>query len=149
MAEKWNDPIEQILKYHRNISEYVTDFEKISEFAHNPESWKSPEFDNFLKKNIYDHFMLEEKKIFPVLVKKAGGGGIKEIVQELYKEHEEIMAKVSKIRGAWEKGEMNRDVFMLVKDVFNQVLEHAAKEDDEIIPVLIKNRELFKENLKY
>jgi iron-sulfur cluster repair protein YtfE (RIC family) len=143
VAEKWVDPLEQLIRQHRNISEYVMDFEKVSDFVHNPETWKSPEFDDFLKKYFYDHFMFEERKVFPVLVKKAGNPKLNEIIQELYKEHEEMLAKVSRIRGAVKKGEVDREIFMLVKEVFNQLLEHAGKEDDELIPLIQKNRKIF------
>ncbi len=145
MAEKWVDPLEQLIRQHRNISEYVIDFEKVSDFIHDPKSWSGPEFDEFLKKYFYDHFMFEEKKIFPALVKKVGGAGLKETVQELYKEHEDMLAKVSKIRNAVKKGDVDREIFMLVKEVFNQLLEHAGKEDDELIPLIQKNRKVFEE----
>ncbi len=147
MAEKWVDPLEQLLKYHRNISEYVIDFEKAMDFSRDPKSWNTPEFDDFLKKYFYDQFAFEEEKIFPVLVKKVGGAGLRETVQELYKEHEDMLAKVSKVRTAVKRGAVDRDVYMTAREVFRQLLEHAAKEDDEIIPVLKKNRDLFEGKL--
>ena len=145
MAEKWTDPLEQLIKLHRNVSEYVLDFEKVSDFIHDPKSWTGPEFDEFLQKYFYNHFMFEERKIFPVLVKKVGGARLKETVQELYAEHEDMLARVSKIREAVKKGEVDRETFFLVKDVFRQLLEHAGKEDDELIPAIQKNRNVFKD----
>lgn len=145
MDKKWIDPLEQLLKHHRNISEYVMDFEKVSDFSHDPESWNTPEFDDFLKKYFYDHFLFEEKKIFPVLVQKVGGARLKETVQELYKEHEDMLDKVSRVRKAVKQGAVDRETFMLARDVFRQLLEHAGKEDDDIIPVLQKNRHVFKD----
>ncbi len=143
MAEKWVDPLEQLIKYHKNISEYVLDFEKVSGFIHDPKSWSSPEFDDFLQKYFYNHFMFEERKIFPVLVKKVGGARLKETVQELYKDHEEMLSKVSRIREALKQGKVDRETFLLVKDVFRQLLEHAGKEDDELIPLLQEHRKVF------
>ncbi len=145
MGEKWIDPIDQVIKLHRNISEYVMDFEKVSSFIHEPAKWKDPSFDEFLKKYFYDHFMFEEKKLFPALVKRVGGAQLKQLVQELYKEHEEMLAKVSKIREALREDRVDRETFSLVKEVFNQLLEHAGKEDDEMLPVLQKNRDLLKD----
>lgn len=147
MAEKWVDPLEQLLKYHRNISEYVIDFEKTMDYSRDSESWKTPEFEDFLKKYFYDHFAFEERRIFPVMVKKIGGAALNETVQELYKEHEEMLAKVSKVRKAVKEDAVDREVFMLAREVFSQLLEHAAKEDDEIVPVLKKNRNLFEGKL--
>lgn len=143
MSEKWTDPLEKVIKQHRNISEYVMDFEKFSDFIHDPDSWKTQEFDDFLKKYFYNHFSLEEKKIFPVLVKKVGGSRLKELVQELYKDHEEMLSKVDRARSAVKKGKVDKETYMLVKEVLNQLLEHARREDDELIPLLQKNREIF------
>ncbi len=143
MSEKWVDPLEQLIKYHKNISEYVLDFEKYSEFTHDPKTWKTPEFDYFLKKYFYDHFMFEERKIFPVLIKKVGGARLKEIIQELYADHEKMLSKVDRIREAVKEDKIDREIFMLAKEVFGQMLEHAGREDDEIIPVIKKNLSIF------
>ncbi len=144
-GKKWVDPLEQFLRYHKYVSEYITNFEKFSELSHDPEFIKSPEFDDFLKKYFYEHFNFESKKIFPVLVEKVGGERIRKMVQELQSEHEEMLEKLSNLKNRLKEGDSGGDVFFLAREVLSRLVEHGAKEDDELLPVLNRNRELFEE----
>ncbi len=143
MGDKWVDPLEQFLKYHKYVSEYVADLEKVSNFVHRPGTWKGREFDDFLKKYFYDHFSFEEQKIFPLLIKNTADARLKQTVQELYKEHEDMLEKVSRLRKHLRENDLDKDIYNLAKGVLMQLLEHGAKEDDELLPVIEKNRHLF------
>ena len=149
------DPLIRLVKDHENISEFLEDVGEM-DFLHDEEAWrKIRPIEEFFQRHIIHHFEFEEKNVFPaILLKSATLESIK-LILELQKEHGVILTKLREFLSITSKKiapvdkETSAELNSMGRKIIHLLLIHASKEDDKLLPILEKNREIFdfEENL--
>ncbi len=144
------DPIERIVKSHENISEYVEDLEQVLAILYSSDAWdKIKPIDDFLNKSAVQHFFFEEHSIFPIIRSRLKSPENEKMLEELEKEHKAILNDVTEFRKIASENEYPLDpkqrskLYAAGKRAIDELLKHASKEDDKLVPILKKNSKLF------
>ena len=144
------DPLARIIKYHKAVSEYLETFEKILDFLHDEEAWrKITPIEDFFKQNVIEHFKYEEEKVFTVCLLKVATPELVSLILELQKEHGLMLKNVEEFRriisenGIPPSKEASVRLNILGREIIEIFLAHALREDDELLPVLERNRDIF------
>ncbi len=147
---EWKDPLKRLIEDHKQISEYVEDFEKILDFLHEEQTWpKVKSFKNFLEQYLADHFEFEEKRVFPAILAGIDTVESKKLISELQEEHRSIQNEAKQCCNTISEDtrlldkETNEKINFLGRNIANSKLRHASKEDDKLVPIIEKNRHLF------
>ena len=150
MEKVWVDPLEKMIEQHANISEFVENHEKIVRFLFaKPDKHQLALINRFIDQDILLHFEFEETEIFPVILSKLHGLEYTELILELEKEHGAMLSSIAMLRRLISENpnlidkEGNRRIGLLLREIADAILEHAAKEDDNLLPVIASNRSLF------
>ena len=144
------DPLIRLVKDHEKISEFLEDVAETSGFLHEEEEWrKIKPIEEYFQRNIIHHFEFEEKKVFPtILLKLATPESIK-LILELQKEHGIILTKLREFLSVTSKNiapvdkKTSSQLTFMGRKIIHLILIHASKEDDKLLPILEKNREIF------
>ena len=144
------DPIERIVKSHENISEYVEDLEQVLAILYSSEAWdKIKPIDDFLNRSTVEHFSFEEHSIFPIIRSRLKSPRNDALLEELEREHNAILEDVKEFRKIAADNEYPLDpkqsskLYAAGKRAIDELLKHASKEDDKLVPILKKNSKLF------
>lgn len=144
------DPLIRLIKYHEEVSEYLENLKKIMGFLHEKEAWeKITPIEDFFKQNVIGHFRFEEKTIFPPCLLKVATPELVNLILELQREHGFILAKVEEFRSIISEKDIPLDKEISTKlnivgrEIIDILLIHTSKEDDELLPILEKNRQIF------
>jgi hemerythrin-like domain-containing protein len=147
---KQEDPLIRLIKYHEQISEYLDDIGEMLKFLDDEEAWKKIKpIDDFFQKNIVGHFKFEEEKIFSTCLLKIATPESIRLILELQREHGKILTKLEEFRKIIPEKDkpLNQGVInklnLLGREILDILLAHASKEDDELLPILEKNRHIF------
>lgn len=139
------DPIEVIKAGHEKIKEQSILMDTLISAAYNEDF----EFDNalhaveYLEKELYDHFKLEELVLFPVARKSVPNEAC-QLMDSLEKTHGEILAKVKEFedfstKQTWHSSKSSLDSFVnFGREIFKELLEHANIEDTKLFADVIK-----------
>ena len=144
------DPIEKVLDYHHEVSEFNIDLDAIGDLILNENfSYELSKMNDFFEKNIVEHFKYEETKIFPKCLQNIESPEIVTLVLELKDEHKTILNKVDEWQKLFstltvppETDSLDR-LKKISREIFNSLLAHAMKEDHDLIPFIQANREVF------
>jgi len=98
----------------------------------------------FFEDNLADHFAMEEKHIFSVVL-AMGELEYKQVVRELQQEHIVMHSRLDEVKdivlkhGFSFKDEKTKDRFIgLSKIILELLIMHARKEDEKLFPYVIK-----------
>lgn len=147
---KWVDPLKRLIEEHEEVSEYLEALKEVLGFLDNEEAWnKIKPIENFFKQNVVDHFKFEEEIVFPPILSRAATPESIKLILELQREHggilkelEEFQNIVSKSTGPLDKETSDR-LNVVGRVIIDSLLLHASKEDDKLLPILEKNRQIF------
>ena len=147
---KQTDPLFRLIKDHEQVSEFLENVGDVLEFLDDEEAWKKIKpVEAFFQQNIVGHFKFEEEKVFhPLLLKMATSELIK-LILDLQREHGIILSKLEEFqRIVSEKAslpdkEINTRLNIVGREIIDILLAHASKEDDELFPIIEKNRHIF------
>lgn len=147
---KQMDPLIRLVNDHEKISEFLEEVVETRGFLHEEEEWrKINPIEEYFQRHIIHHFEFEEKKVFPaILLKLATLESIK-LILELQKEHGVILTKLREFRSITSKKntpvdkETGSQLNFEGRKIIHLLLTHASKEDDKLLPILEKNREIF------
>jgi iron-sulfur cluster repair protein YtfE (RIC family) len=147
---KQMDPLIRLVNDHEKISEFLEEVVETRGFFHEEEEWrKINPIEEYFQRHIIHHFEFEEKKVFPaILLKLATLESIK-LILELQKEHGVILTKLREFRSITSKKntpvdkETGSQLNFVGRKIIHLLLTHASKEDDKLLPILEKNREIF------
>jgi len=147
---KQMDPLMRLVKDHEKVSEFLEDMRQVMNFLHDEEAWsKIKPIEDFFQQNIIDHFEFEEKKIFPPILLKAATPESIKLILELQREHGIILAKLEEFQWIASKSvippdeKTSAELNFVARKIIDILLMHASKEDDNLLPVLEKNKQIF------
>jgi hypothetical protein len=131
------DPLIRLVNDHEKISEFLEEVVETRGFLHEEEEWR--------KINPIEEYF----QVFPaILLKLATLESIK-LILELQKEHGVILTKLREFRSITSKKntpvdkETGSQLNFVGRKIIHLLLTHASKEDDKLLPILEKNREIF------
>ena len=144
------EPLRRLVNDHENISEFLEGVEQAMGFLHDEEAWKKIKpIEKFFLRHIIYHFEFEEKDVFPVILSKLATLESIKLILELQKEHGVILTKLREFRSITSKKntpvdkETGSQLNFVGRKIIHLLLTHASKEDDKLLPILEKNREIF------
>jgi len=149
---KQKDLLDRLVNDHEKVSEFVEDLKGILDLIHDKEVWRKVKpIEDFFNQNVTVHFALEEKNVFPVCLLKLATPETVKLILELQKDHGIISSKVEEFMNIAAKKTTSNEkdtssqLNFLGRNIFDLLLNHASKEDDNLFPILEKNREIFKQ----
>jgi len=147
---KQMDPLIRLVNDHENISEFLEGVEQTMDFLHDEEAWKEIKpIEEFFQQHIIYHFEFEEKNVFPVILSKLATLESIKLILELQKEHGFILTKLWEFLSITSKKiapvdkETSAQLNFMGRNIIHLLLTHASKEDDKLLPLLEKNKEIF------
>ncbi len=147
---KQMDPLIRLVNDHENISEFLEGVEQTMGFLHDDEAWKDIKpIEEFFRRHIIYHFEFEEKDVFPVILSKLATLESIKLILELQKEHGFILTKLWEFMNITSKKtapvdkETSAQLNCMGRNIIHLLLTHASKEDDKLLPLLEKNKEIF------
>jgi len=144
------DLLTKLINDHEEVSEFLDNLREIMDFLHDKEAWdRITPVEDFFKRKVIDHFEFEEKNIFPVCLLNLASPELVKLILELQKDHGVILTKTedflrratANIRSPNE--ETTADLKLKGKEILDILLVHASKEDDDLIPIIEKNKKIF------
>jgi hemerythrin-like domain-containing protein len=122
---KQMDPLMRVIKDHEKVSEFLEDMRQVMNFLHDKEAWsKVKPIEDFFQQNI-------------------------RLILELQREHGIILAKLEEFQRIVLNSvipldeEKSAELNLVARKIIDILLIHASKEDDNILPVLEKNKQIF------
>jgi len=150
MKDNRIDPLRRIIKDHEDVSEYLERLEEILGLLQEQEAWNRVKpIEDFFQRNLIDHFEFEERMVFPVLLSAHATPETIKLILELQKEHGIILKELEEFRRIVSENvspldkETNVRQNLVGREIMESLLAHASKEDDELLPILKKSRQLF------
>ncbi len=150
-VDNWVDPLKRLIKDHEEVSEYLENLKEVVELLSGEKDWnKIKAIEDFFQRNIISHFKFEEEVIFPALLSGFATRETIKLILELQKEHgsmskevEEFQEIVSKNAFSLKKEKSER-LHSVSKKIIDNFLEHAKKEDKNLLPILKEHRQILK-----
>jgi len=148
--DEWTDSLKRLIRDHEDVSEYIEVLKEILGFLHEEEAWsKIKPIEDFFERNLIDHFKFEEKIVFPTILSRAATPDSIKLILVLQREHGSILKELEEFQKI-----ISENAFPLDKDtntrlnvvgrkIIDSLLTHASKEDDKLLPILKKNRQIF------
>jgi iron-sulfur cluster repair protein YtfE (RIC family) len=147
---KGTDPLIRLIKDHEKVSEFLEDMREVMTFLHDKEAWrKLKPIEDFFQRNIVSHFKFEEKIVFPAILSKAATPEAIKLILELQKEHGMILTKLEEFQSIVSKSvipfdeKTEAELNLVARKIIDILLMHASKEDDNMLPILEKNKQIF------
>lgn len=149
------EPLERLIKDHRDVSEYLENLREILGFLNEKKRWSElTPIKTFFERNVVTHFKFEEEVVFPAILSKCATSESIKLILELQREHgailkelEEFQKIISESAIPFDK-EMCERVNIVGRRIIDSILPHASKEDDRLLPIMKKNREIFGQFLR-
>lgn len=144
------DPLQKIIHDHAGIYEYVENYEKIMQFKYSNEAWEdiNPVYD-FFQHALLAHFQYEENHIFPILTSKLATSATIAMVEEFQQAHKELYGLFDQFKQQMENSQKppsEKDKIQMSKtglEILDKLQKHSAREDDLMVPIIKKHREMF------
>lgn len=145
-----DDVLNRFIKDHENVSEYLDVLENALGFLYEEESFsKIKAIKDFFNRNILAHFQLEEKIIFPAILSNVATPDSKKLISELLMEHKSILKDEEEFKKIISENTFPFDkdtsikLGLLIRKIIDNLLIHASKEDDNLLPILKRYRYIF------
>ncbi len=146
----WRDPMERLITEHRDVSEYLDTLKEVRGFLYGTSAWKDSEsIESFFVRRVVSHFAFEEGEIFSRLLSGIALGKAGELIAELQDEHAGIQEIFEEFRAARSESaagsgaDADVKLYSIGRNLIDKLLTHAAREDDELMPVIRENLQLF------
>lgn len=139
------DPLQKMLDQHIHVSEWLHMLKEAGECLDlASETIDFPKLQTFFKVNVMEHMKFEEQRIFPAL--EAIDPSTAPLVASLLREHLPILADAGRMFGQLARHaagitEEDAQTRLLVKQVVDRLLAHAAREDAELLPLVSRHRD--------
>jgi hemerythrin-like domain-containing protein len=144
------DPLIRLIKDHEKVSEFLEDMREVMSFLHDKEAWsKVKPIEDFFQQYIIAHFEFEEKIVFPAILSKAATPETIKLILELQREHGIILAKLEEFQRIVSNSvipvdeKTSAELNFVARKIIDILLMHASKEDDNMLPILEKNKQIF------
>jgi len=144
------DPLKRLINDHEEISEYMETLEEIVNVLYKEKIWNRIKLvKGFFERNVTSHFKFEEDIVFPTILAKITTSKTVKLIPELQKEHEIILKDLEEFQKIISESslplnkETNLRIEAVGKRIIDRLLRHAAKEDDQLLPIMGKNRQIF------
>jgi iron-sulfur cluster repair protein YtfE (RIC family) len=151
MNTEWVDPIKRLINDHEEVTEYAENLKEMLTILNNPEILdKINSIKGFFDRNLVEHFAFEEDIIFPVIKSKIVTKHTELLIHELLVDHDILKAGLKDFTALFDSSMLSHSNEFLVEmskigqGVTERLLRHAAREDDELLPILREHIELFK-----
>ncbi len=148
--DNYVDPLERLIKDHKDVSEYLEDFKEILGFLDEEKAWSKLEpIRDFFGRNVIAHFKYEEEVVFPVILSKCATPESIKLILELQREHGSILKELEEFQRIISESaipldkQMSERINIVGRRIMDSILPHASKEDDKLLPILQKNRQIF------
>jgi len=148
--DNWVDPLERFIKDHKDVSEYLGNLEEILGLLYEEKAWSElTAIRDFFKRNVIAHFRFEEEVIFPAILSKCATPESIKLILELQREHGAILKELEEFQKIISESaipldkEVSERVNVVGRKIIDSILPHASKEDDKLLPILEKNRQIF------
>ena len=148
--DNWIDPLERLIKDHRDVSEYLENFKEILGFLHEEKAWSELRpIRDFFERNVINHFKFEEEVLFPAILSKCATLESIKLILELQREHGAILKELEEFQKIISESaipldkEITERVNIVGRRIIDSILPHALKEDDRLLPIIEKNRSIF------
>jgi hemerythrin-like domain-containing protein len=133
------DVVEQIIAGHRVVDEKRDMLSKFAKMLDtDPFFWdKAEKIEFFFKKELIEHFALEEKVLFPVLKKVLKGREL-EILKAIEQEHAPLAQKLNELRSfstnhmRYASKATREPMIKSACELLEKIAAHAQKEDTEL-----------------
>jgi len=137
------DIVEKIIAGHRVVDEKRDMLSKLVNMLDtDPFFWdKAEKIEFFFKKELVEHFALEERVLFPVLKKVLTGREL-EILKEIEREHVPLSQKLNELRSfsvshmRYASKATREPMIKSACELVEKIVSHAAREDKELFPGL-------------
>jgi hemerythrin-like domain-containing protein len=152
-SRRWKDPLKRLIEDHEQISEYVENLGEMVSLRYKEKGWdKIEKFEDFFNRSIIGHFGFEEREVFPAILSSVATPESKELIGDLQAEHKRILKEVQEFQTIISENATNPGKEVLEKldaaatKIMDSLLRHATKEDERLLPIVEKNREIFNED---
>lgn len=149
-THKWVDPLKRMIKDHIEVSEHLENLQELFGLLLTEEGWSNiKSVEDFFERNVVSHFEFEEKVVFPAILLKATTEESVKLILELQKEHGVILKELEGFRKIVSESnfplskETNEILKTAGREIRDNLLRHAMKEDKELLPILEENRHIF------
>jgi iron-sulfur cluster repair protein YtfE (RIC family) len=146
------DPLKRLIKDHRDVSEYLGNLREILGFLDEEKAWSElTPIKNFFERNVVTHFKFEEEVVFPAILSKCATSESIKLILELQREHGSILKDLEEFQKIIPESaipldkEMCEKVSIVGRGIIDSILPHASKEDDRLLPIIEKNRQIFEQ----
>jgi iron-sulfur cluster repair protein YtfE (RIC family) len=148
--DNWVDPLERTIKDHEDISEYLNNLKEILDFLDEEKAWSELRpIKDFFEQNVINHFKFEEEVVFPAILSKCATPESIKLILELQREHGAILKDLEEFQKIISESAIPLDkkvserVNVIGRRIIDSILPHASKEDDRLLPIIKKNRQIF------
>ena len=149
MEEQYKDPLERLIKEHIKVSEYMENLEKLFALLLEEKGWSDiQKAEKFFEENVVRHFDYEEK-LFPILIIEDPSPETVKLCLDIVKDHGSILKELEDYRRLIQESnppfdeKTNKQLNALGRTVRDHLLNHARNEDENLLPILEKNRQIF------
>ena len=137
------DIIEKLVAGHRGLSEKRDILSKLVKALDTDAFFwdRAEEISVFFKKEVREHFAIEEKVLFPVLKKTLTGKEL-EYLKEIETEHAPILIKlngfqiVAENHRRYASKATRENMIKSAFEIIEAITDHAAKEDKHLLPLV-------------
>jgi iron-sulfur cluster repair protein YtfE (RIC family) len=150
-AEKeWMDPIQRVISERAEVSQYVETMKDLLAIIKKPHILdKIRSIKEFFSRNLQAHFEFEERVVFPVIESHIGNKQYQLLLQELKTDYDILLRELQEFNNLFDASmeSHNHELFIelskIGEHITDRLLRHAAKEDDELLPIIKEHIELF------
>ncbi len=152
-AGEWVDPLKRVISDRTHVLEYVEHLEQVLSLLDGGVVWdRTEQVEQFLARSVVEHFAFEETVVFPALLSGANASGCKELILELVAEHATILKGLDQFRKIMAENpiqpldqETSRRVYTIVRKIIDDLLRHASKEDDRLLPIIEMDKAMLRQ----
>ncbi len=156
LTGEWVDPLKRVISDRAHVLEYVEHLEQVLPLLDGKVAWnRTEQVEQFLDRSVVEHFAFEETVVFPALLSGANASECRELISELVAEHATILKGLDQFRKIMAENaiqpldeETSRRVYTIVRKIIDDLLSHASKEDDRLLPLIEENRAILQRILE-
>jgi len=143
-----DDPLQRLIDGHHHVSEWLLALESAIGLLQAYEPADLRELQSWFSIHVRRHFLFEESRVFPALEAIDGQGRAGALVEELRREHLDILtrsghifADLARCVASGRDAERVRAVSERARVLVADVLAHAEREDAELLPLVQRHRQ--------
>ena len=137
------DPMRTLVEEHQLVSEWLSTMWNAMGLLDGEGPEDLIRLQAFLRANVREHFEFEERHVFPALLSPDVAPTARVLVNELRREHVEILGDCSRLFSglSWamasdDSVDAIRALKKLTREIIDKILAHAAREDRHLLPLV-------------